>query len=64
MFFKLVAENAGNTECNILQYYSDEFSSLEKRLVYSVIDKIEGKKTFEIEMSYWTDSLKRFLNKR
>ena len=57
-FTKVIAEYAGNRECDIQPCFSTEFSSKVKRPAYSVLDKTKIKKTFNIMVSYWTDSLK------
>lgn len=58
-FTKMIAEYAGNTECDIRPCHSDEFPSKVKRPAYSVLDKAKIKNTFGIEIPYWTDSLKK-----
>ena len=57
-FTKMIAEYAGNTECDIQPCHSDEFPSPVKRPAYSVLDKTKMKATFSIKVPYWTDSLK------
>ena len=57
-FTKMIAEIAGNTNCDILPCHSDEFPSPVKRPAYSVLDKTRVKESFGIEVPYWTDSLK------
>lgn len=58
-FTKMIAEYAGNTECDIRPCHSDEFPSKVKRPSYSVLDKTKIKNTFGINIPYWTDSLKK-----
>ena len=58
-FTKMIAEYAGNTECDIRPCHSDEFPSKVKRPAYSVLDKTKIKNTFGIAVPYWTDSLKK-----
>ena len=58
-FTKMIAEIAGNTECDIQPCRSDEFPSPVKRPAYSVLDKTKFKQTFGLRVPYWTDSLKR-----
>ena len=58
-FTKMIAEYAGNTECDIRPCHSDEFPSKVKRQSYSVLDKTKIKNTFGINIPYWTDSLKK-----
>ena len=60
-FTKMIAEYAGNTECDIRPCHSDEFPSKVKRPAYSVLDKTKIKNTFGIAVPYWTDSLKKCL---
>ena len=57
-FTKIIAEIAGNTECDIQACHSDEFPSPVKRPAFSVLDKTKVKDTFEIKIPYWTYSLK------
>ena len=58
-FTKMIAEYAGNTECDIQPCHSDEFPSPVKRPAYSVLDKTKIKQTFALRIPYWTDSLKQ-----
>lgn len=58
-FTKMIAEFAGNMECDIQPCHSDEFPSPVKRPAYSVLDKTKIKGTFGIKNSYWTESLKQ-----
>ena len=57
-FTKIIAEIAGNTNCDIQPCHSDEFPSPVKRPAYSVLDKTKVKDTFGIKVPYWTDSLR------
>jgi len=61
-FTKVIAEIAGNKNCDILPCHSNEFPSPVKRPVYSVLDKTKVKETFGIRIPYWTDSLKTCMN--
>ena len=61
-FTKMIAELAGNNDCDIQPCHSDEFPSPVKRPAYSVLDKTKVKKSFGICVPYWTDSLKICLN--
>ena len=56
-FTKMIAEYAGNMNCDILPCHSVEFPSKVKRPSFSVLDKTKIKKTFELKVPYWTDSL-------
>ena len=60
-FTKMIAEYTGHTACDIQPCHSDEFPSKVVRPSYSVLDKTKIKKTFDIHIPYWTDSLKRCL---
>ena len=57
-FTKLIAEIAGNKQCDIQPCHSDEFPSPVNRPAFSVLDKTKVKETFGIKVPYWTDSLK------
>ena len=61
-FTKMIAEYAGNKECNIQPCHSEEFPSPVKRPSYSVLDKTKVKETFGANVPYWTDSLKVCIN--
>ena len=61
-FTKMIAELAGNTDCDIRPCHSEEFPSPVKRPAYSVLDKTKVKDTFGISVPYWTDSLKYCIN--
>lgn len=61
-FTKKIAELAGNTGCDIQPCHSDEFPSPVTRPAYSVLDKTKIKRTFEITVPYWTDSLRKCMN--
>jgi dTDP-4-dehydrorhamnose reductase len=61
-FTKMIAEIAGNKNCDIQPCHSDEFPSPVKRPAYSVLDKTKVKEVFEMAVPYWTDSLKICLN--
>lgn len=58
-FTKTIAEIAGNDKCDIQPCHSDEFPSPVVRPSYSVLDKTKFKKTFEVSVPYWVDSLKK-----
>lgn len=57
-FTKMIAELAGNTECDVLPCHSDEFPSPVKRPSYSVLDKSKVKDAYGMKVPYWTDSLR------
>lgn len=58
-FTKMIAEMAGNKECDIQPCHSDEFPSKVKRPSYSVLDKTKYKEIFGRKVPYWIDSLRR-----
>lgn len=57
-FTKMIADIAGNNDCDIQPCHSDEFPSPVVRPSYSVLDKTKIKDTFGIKVPYWVDSLK------
>lgn len=61
-FTKMVAEIAGNRECDIQPCHSDEFPSPVVRPAYSVLDKTKFKKIFGREIPYWVDSLRNCMD--
>lgn len=61
-FTKMIAEIAGNTNCDIQPCHSDEFPSPVKRPSFSVLDKTKVKEAFGVKVPYWTDSLKICMN--
>ncbi|MBR4375486.1 MAG: dTDP-4-dehydrorhamnose reductase [Spirochaetia bacterium] len=52
-----IAKQAGNTACKIYPCRSAEFPAKVKRPAYSVLDKAKIKRTFDIDIPYWKDSL-------
>ena len=58
-FTKMIAEYNGTTACNVMPCYSCDFPSPVKRPSYSVLDKSKIKTVFDVEVPYWTDSLKK-----
>lgn len=58
-FTVAIATMAGNTGCKISPCHSDEFPSKVIRPSYSVLDKTKIKRTFEIDIPYWTVSLEK-----
>ncbi|MBR5847947.1 MAG: dTDP-4-dehydrorhamnose reductase [Bacteroidaceae bacterium] len=60
-FTKMIAEYAGNRDCDIQPCHSNEFPSRVVRPAYSVLDKTKIKTTFGLSVPYWTDSLKKCL---
>ena len=61
-FTKMIAEIAGNDGCDIKPCHSDEFPSPVTRPSYSVLDKTKVKTTFDIEVPYWINSLKKCIS--
>ena len=61
-FAKEICELSGNV-CDIQPCHSDEFPSKVKRPSYSVLDKTKIKKTLNISIPYWKDSLKICVSK-
>ena len=62
-FTRMIAEYAGNTDCDIQPCHSHEFPSKVVRPSYSVLDKTKIKSTFDIKIPYWTESLKTCLKR-
>lgn len=62
-FTKMIAYFAGQTGCNVQPCHSNEFPSPVIRPSYSVLDKTKIKETFGVEVPYWTDSLKKCIDK-
>lgn len=61
-FAKVIAEYAGNGNCDIRPCHSNEFPSKAVRPNYSVLDKSKIKEAFGIKIPYWTESLKICMN--
>lgn len=61
-FTKMIAEIAGNTDCDIQPCHSNEFPSPVIRPAYSVLDKTKIKQVFDITIPYWVDSLKKCIS--
>ncbi len=57
-FTKMIADVAGNNDCDIQPCHSDEFPSSVVRPSYSVLDKTKFESTFGLNVPYWVDSLK------
>lgn len=56
-FTKEIARQSGHKECIIHPCHSSEYPSPVVRPSYSVLDKTKFKKTFGLDVPYWTDSL-------
>ncbi len=61
-FTKMIAEYSGHVACDIQPCHSNEFPSPVTRPSYSVLDKTKIKTTFDVEIPYWTNSLKVCIN--
>ena len=62
-FTKMIQFFSGQTACNVLPCHSSEFPSPVTRPAYSVLDKTKIKETFGVEVPYWTDSLKKCIER-
>lgn len=60
-FAKEICELSGN-HCNIQPCRSDEFPSKFERPSYSVLDKTKVKEVFGVDVEYWKEGLKCFMN--
>lgn len=58
-----IAVAAGHTACNIRPCHSDEFPSKVTRPPYSVLDKSKVKKTFDVEIPHWRESMLHCINR-
>ena len=56
-FTKEIARQSGHKNCRIYPCHSSEYPSPVVRPSYSVLDKTKFKKTFGLDVPYWTDSL-------
>ena len=54
-----IASMSGNKGCKIMPCHSNEFPSKVVRPSYSVLDKTKIKRTFGVEIPYWTVSLEK-----
>ena len=61
-FTKMIAKIAGNNNCNIKPCHSSEYKTKAMRPPFSVLDKTKFKDTFNVEIPYWTDSLKQCIS--
>ena len=61
-FTKMIAEYNESAACNIQPCRSCDFPSPVKRPSYSVLDKSKIKSVFDVEVPYWTDSLKKCIS--
>jgi len=58
-FTRAIARLSGNDSCTVRPCHSSEFPSKVKRPSFSVLDKTKFKRTFNMEIPYWTDSLEK-----
>ena len=58
-FTVAIASMSGNTGCKIMPCHSNEFPSKVVRPSHSVLDKTKIKRTFGVEIPYWTVSLEK-----
>ena len=58
-----IAAAAGHTECRINPCHSDEFPSKVARPPYSVLDKTKVKRTFDVEIPHWRESMIHCINR-
>ena len=58
-----IHELAGITKCQVRPILSEEYAYKTPRPHYSVLDKSKFKKTFNVEIPYWMDGLKRCMTK-
>ena len=62
-FTKMIQFFSGQTECKVMPCHSSEFPSPVTRPAFSVLDKTKIKETFVVEVPYWTDSLKKCIER-
>ena len=62
-FAREIAHVAGNTHCEICPCLSSEYPSKVLRPAYSVLDKGKIRRTFNVAVPYWTESVARCINK-
>jgi dTDP-4-dehydrorhamnose reductase len=60
-FANIIMEIA-NIKCTIIPVDSKEFSSIAERPHYSVLNKSKITKDFEVQIPYWTESLKKCIS--
>ena len=62
-FTKAILRIAGITSCHVRPLHTAEYPTPAKRPAYSVLDKTKIKKTYDIEIPYWEESLKDCIEK-
>ena len=61
--FALAVFEFSGTKCKVVPVLSGEFPAPAARPAYSVLNKSKIRNTFNLEVPYWRDSLKRCMNK-
>ena len=61
-FSKTIHRLAGITTCHVKPLHTSEYPTKAKRPHYSVLDKSKIKKTYNLEIPYWGDSLKKCID--
>ena len=62
-FTKTIHRLAGINDCRIKPLHTEEYPTPAKRPHYSVLDKTKIKKTFDIDIPWWEESLKICIDK-
>lgn len=62
-FTKAIHRLAGITTCQVRPLHTEEYPTPASRPHYSVLDKTKIKKTYNIEVPYWEESLKKCIEK-
>lgn len=62
-FTKAIHRMAGITSCHVRPLHTAEYPTPANRPHYSVLDKTKIKKTYDIEIPYWEESLKDCIEK-
>ena len=62
-FTKAIHRLAGITTCHVRPLHTAEYPTPANRPHYSVLDKTKIKKTFDIEVPYWEESLRECIEK-
>ena len=61
-FTKAIHRIAGINTCSVSPLHTNEYPAKAPRPAYSVLDKTKIKKTYNITVPYWEDSLKDCIN--
>ncbi|MGM9705917.1 MAG: dTDP-4-dehydrorhamnose reductase [Prevotella sp.] len=61
-FTKAIHRIAGINSCNVRPLHTEDYPTAANRPHYSVLDKTKIKKTYDIEIPYWEDSLVKCIN--